>query len=229
MSASATPRRSVYAGASSKPGAGSPRRNSRPWQARCFTHPRAVNVLATITVVESDPTASASTIQHISMREESTMKTQETRENRPGSNRSGQSATDVRQGGEMSRNVARRNDLSSHFLFDPFDLMRSFLNQSRLSSPCESFSHRSDRGEWAPQIESFQRGNEFVVRADLPGLEQKDISVELKDDAVVIEGERSKQREEQEEGYYRSERTYGRFCRMVPLPGGTTPERAEGS
>jgi HSP20 family protein len=157
------------------------------------------------------------------------MKTQETRENRPGSNRSGQSATDTRQGGEMNRNVARRNDLSSHFLFDPFDLMRSFLNQSRLSSPWTAVSGRSDRGEWAPQIESFQRGNEFVVRADLPGLEQKDISVELKDDAVVIEGERSNQREEQEDGYYRSERSYGRFCRMIPLPEGAISDSAKAS
>ena len=73
---------------------------------------------------------------------------------------------------------------SSHFLFDPFDLMRSFLNQSRWASPWAAVNGRTDGGEWAPQIESFQRGNEFVVRADLPGLEQKDISVQLKDDPI---------------------------------------------
>jgi HSP20 family protein len=155
------------------------------------------------------------------------MKTHETRANRQGSNRSTQSATDIRQGRE-SNSLTRREQ--SHRAFDPFDLMRSFWNPSALSSPRSAWSPfgvRGDNSEWTPQIESFQRGNEFVVRADLPGLEQKDISVELKDDAILIEGERSNQREEQEEGYYASERSYGRFCRMIPLPEGAIADSAK--
>jgi HSP20 family protein len=156
------------------------------------------------------------------------MKTQETRENRQASNRSAQQ-TDTRQERESSRSLSRRNDLFGRSAFEPFDLMRSFLNQWPLGSPWVPLTGRSEKGEWAPQIESFQRANEFVVRADLPGMEQKDISVELKDDAIVIEGERSNEREEREEGYYSSERSYGRFCRMIPLPEGAIADSAKAS
>jgi HSP20 family protein len=153
------------------------------------------------------------------------MKTQETRENRQASGRAAQSATDVRQLREPSKDLWRRSDAAPRFL-DPFDLMRSFLNQWPLS-PLSPLVARSDRGEWAPQIESFQRGDEFVVRADLPGMQQKDITVEIKDDAIVIEGERSNEREERDEGYYSTERSYGRFCRMIPLPEGAIADSAK--
>jgi HSP20 family protein len=73
---------------------------------------------------------------------------------------------------------------------------------------------------WSPEIESFQRGDEFVVRADLPGLEKKDISVEVQDDAIVIQGERHSEHEDRRKGYFSSERSYGQFCRVVPLPEG---------
>jgi HSP20 family protein len=153
------------------------------------------------------------------------MKTQETRENRQASGRAAQSAADLRQGRESSRDLARRTDLAARFP-DPFELMRSFFNQWPLT-PLSPLVARSQLGEWAPQIESFQRGDVFVVRADLPGMKQKDITVEIKDDAIVIEGERSNEREEQHEGYYSTERTYGRFCRMVPLPEGAIADSAK--
>jgi HSP20 family protein len=73
---------------------------------------------------------------------------------------------------------------------------------------------------WLPEIESFHRGDEFIVRADLPGMKREDISVEVQDDALVIEGERNSDFEDREEGYYTSERSYGHFCRVVPLPEG---------
>lgn len=73
---------------------------------------------------------------------------------------------------------------------------------------------------WRPQIEAFQHGDEFVVRADLPGLEKKDVTVEVQDDTLIITGERTDQRQQDGRGYYSSERRYGRFCRVVPLPDG---------
>jgi HSP20 family protein len=160
---------------------------------------------------------------------EATMKTQETRENRSVSSRNAPSATETNLSRDPNRNLSRRNELFGPSTFDPFDLIRSFWNLSPAASPWSPFSGRSERGQWAPQIETVQRGNEFVVRADLPGLEQKDISVELKDDAIVIEGERSNEREQREEGYYASERSYGRFCRVVPLPEGAIGDSAKAS
>lgn len=86
---------------------------------------------------------------------------------------------------------------------------------------------REGLGLWAPQIETFQRGDEFVVRADLPGLNKDEVSVELTDEALTIQGERRQEHEEEREGYYRSERSYGSFYRVVPLPEGAIPESAK--
>jgi HSP20 family protein len=74
------------------------------------------------------------------------------------------------------------------------------------------------RGLWAPHVEVFERGNNIVVRADLPGLTRDDIDVEVDDDALIIRGERHSDVEDEQEGYYRSERSYGSFYRAIPLP-----------
>ena len=87
----------------------------------------------------------------------------------------------------------------------------------------------SGRGSalWSPQIETFQRGDQFVVRADLPGMKKENVNVELTDDSLTIEGERRDEREEDREGFYRSERSYGSFCRVVQLPEGAIAESAK--
>ena len=88
-------------------------------------------------------------------------------------------------------------------------------------------SGREAGGLWTPQIETFQRGNEFVVRADLPGLSKDDVKVDVTDDSVTLQGERREEHEEDREGYYRSERTYGSFYRVVPLPDGAITDSAK--
>ena len=70
------------------------------------------------------------------------------------------------------------------------------------------------------------RGQGRFVRADLPGLSKDDINVDITDDAIRIRGERQQEREENKEGYYRSERSYGSFYREVPLPNGVKREEA---
>jgi len=82
-------------------------------------------------------------------------------------------------------------------------------------------------GDWAPAIEAFQRGNEFVVRADVPGLSRDDLTVEVGEDALTIQGERKYDHEEEREGVYRSERSYGSFSRVVPLPEGAVADSAK--
>lgn len=81
--------------------------------------------------------------------------------------------------------------------------------------------------QWSPQVEVRQRGNELVIRADLPGMNKEDVNVELRDDAVIIQGERKEEHEDEREGWYRSERTYGSFHRTIPLPEGTITDSAK--
>lgn len=81
--------------------------------------------------------------------------------------------------------------------------------------------------EWSPQVEAFQRGDKFVVRADLPGMNKDDVKVEVENNLLTISGERTDESEENREGYFRSERSYGQFYRAIPLPEGVNAEQCD--
>jgi len=80
---------------------------------------------------------------------------------------------------------------------------------------------------WEPQVDVVQGEGRLVVRADLPGLSKDDVRVELTDEGLVLEGERRSEIEEEREGTYRSERSYGSFRRAIPLPEGFDASGAE--
>jgi HSP20 family protein len=82
---------------------------------------------------------------------------------------------------------------------------------------------------WAPAIETFRRGDRLVIRADLPGLSKDDVKVEVDGDLLAISGERHDEYEEDREDYYRSERSYGRFYRAIPLPDGVQADDCNAS
>lgn len=115
----------------------------------------------------------------------------------------------------------------------PFDVMRRFSeDMDRLFGRFAPWAVMPPFGEettvgWAPQLDVFERDQELVVRADVPGLGPDDIKVEVTDEAVVIEGERKEEREEKGGSVYRSERSYGRFYRRVPLPEGAKADEAK--
>lgn len=71
---------------------------------------------------------------------------------------------------------------------------------------------------WAPALEVFERDNKFVVRIDLPGLKKENVKIDVTHDELTIEGERKLAKEEKEEGFYRTERTYGTFYRRIAIP-----------
>jgi HSP20 family protein len=81
---------------------------------------------------------------------------------------------------------------------------------------------------WAPPVETFERGDRLVVRAELPGVSQQDVNVELTTEALIIEGERRRAHTEQGEAAYRSEMSYGRFHREIRVPPEVTrPDEAQ--
>ena len=85
----------------------------------------------------------------------------------------------------------------------------------------------SGRDVWAPAVEVYEQNNEFVVRADLPGLKKDDVTIDVNDNDLTISGERRQEHETDRGGVYRSERTYGSFYRTIPLPDGAMADQAK--
>jgi HSP20 family protein len=73
---------------------------------------------------------------------------------------------------------------------------------------------------WAPTLELFEKDNRLVARFEVPGMKKEDLHVEVHEGHLVVYGERRQEKEEKKEGFYRTEREYGRFYRTVPLPEG---------
>ena len=72
---------------------------------------------------------------------------------------------------------------------------------------------------WSPRLDVVEREGQLVVRADLPGISKEDIKVEVTDDMLTIQGERTHEEKVDREGCCYSECTYGSFYRGIPLPG----------
>jgi HSP20 family protein len=77
---------------------------------------------------------------------------------------------------------------------------------------------------WIPAMDLVETQDEFVLRADLPGMSENDVKVELEDNVLTIAGERKAEHEQRKEGYYRIERSSGHFSRSLTLPDGVDPE-----
>jgi HSP20 family protein len=78
---------------------------------------------------------------------------------------------------------------------------------------------------WSPAVDMVDRKDEIVLRADVPGLEQKDIQVDVENGMLTIRGTRQGEREAKEEDYYCCERWAGSFSRTIALPSGIEQDR----
>ena len=82
---------------------------------------------------------------------------------------------------------------------------------------------------WIPAMDLVETDEQFVLRADLPGLSEGDVNIELEDNVLTISGERKSEREERKEGYYRVERASGAFTRSLTLPEGVDADAVKAS
>ena len=73
---------------------------------------------------------------------------------------------------------------------------------------------------WVPAMDLVETADHFVLRADLPGMGQDDVKIELEDNVLTVTGERRAEHESDQEGYYRVERSFGSFQRSLTLPKG---------
>jgi HSP20 family protein len=77
---------------------------------------------------------------------------------------------------------------------------------------------------WMPPMDLLETDEHFVLRADLPGLKEDDVRIEVEDSTLTVSGERRSEHEANGEGYHRVERSFGSFSRSLTLPKGVDPE-----
>jgi HSP20 family protein len=77
---------------------------------------------------------------------------------------------------------------------------------------------------WAPAMDLIEAEDHYVLKADLPGVSEEDVAIEVENGLLTVSGERKAEHERAEKGFYRVERAFGRFQRQMTLPEGIDPE-----
>ena len=104
--------------------------------------------------------------------------------------------------------------------FDPLSSIRLFEDafSRALTEP------QSNR-PWSPSVDIYETGDELVLKADVPDVDQKDINVRVENQTLTISGERKFEQKEAGNGYHRIERNYGNFVRSFAVPNSFDTEK----
>ena len=116
--------------------------------------------------------------------------------------------------------------------YEPWGLLRRFnddvnqlFSESRNLPVTEGDRSSIVTSNWSPAVDIKEEDERFVLKADIPGVDPKDIDVSMEDGVLTIKGERKHESEEEAEGYKRVERSYGSFYRRFSLPDTADAER----
>lgn len=80
------------------------------------------------------------------------------------------------------------------------------------------------QGALKPRLDVSGSDNEYLISVELPGVDEKDLSIEVREDSLIIRGEKRHEHEDKGKGYYRMERSYGSFQRVLSLPDDSVQE-----
>ncbi len=109
--------------------------------------------------------------------------------------------------------------------WDPFrDLLRIQEEMNRAFDDRLAFRSSESMG-WTPACDIYEDGDEVVVRAELAGVEPKDVDIRFENGVLTLKGERKLEKEEKRENYHRVELSYGTFTRSFALPGTVDAEK----
>ena len=106
---------------------------------------------------------------------------------------------------------------------------RELRDMNRLFSTFFEPSTGAVMRRWTPAMDLVETEDNYVLRADLPGVSEGDVKIELDDNVLTISGERKSAHKEAKEGYYRVERAYGSFSRTLTLPEGVDADAISAS
>ena len=97
-------------------------------------------------------------------------------------------------------------------------LFNTFFDQPAASSAAR---------RWLPPMDLLETAEHYVLRADLPGLSDDDVTIQLQDNVLTVSGERTAEHEQEQQGYHRLERAFGAFSRSLTLPDGVDPDAVQ--
>lgn len=101
-------------------------------------------------------------------------------------------------------------------------LFNTYFDQPVTNGHGDTANHR-----WVPAMDLVESADHYVLRADLPGLSEEDVNIQLQDNVLTLSGERKAEHESKEKGYYRLERALGGFSRSLTLPEGVDPDAVQ--
>ncbi|HEX6459327.1 MAG TPA: Hsp20/alpha crystallin family protein [Thermoleophilaceae bacterium] len=78
-------------------------------------------------------------------------------------------------------------------------------------------------------MDLIEAEDHFLLKADLPGVSEEDVTIEVQDNVLTVSGERKAEHERKEKGFYRLERSFGRFSRSLTLPEGVDADAISAS
>jgi HSP20 family protein len=146
-------------------------------------------------------------------------------------NQTSQQSTSVQQ--QNQRGISRRQEYYPSrdlFSFSPFSMMRRLseeMDRAFASSFGLSRGYGGESSMWTPAVDVREHDNNLEIVAELPGMNKNDVKVQCTEEGIIIEGEKKREQESDEGGYHRTERSYGHFYRMIPLPQGADPDKAK--
>jgi HSP20 family protein len=117
------------------------------------------------------------------------------------------------------------NFLTRFERWDPFEELQTLRGRTdRLWA--QLTQDKTPLADWAPKTDVIETTNDIVLRAELPGMNEKDVDIQIENGVLTIKGERTAERELEEKGYRRIERDYGTFFRSFTLPVNIDAEKA---
>lgn len=114
---------------------------------------------------------------------------------------------------------------------------RGFFNlNDRFGSLFDSFFYPTHRHpdlesdwNWNPVVDIYEEEGNYVIKAEIPGVDKKDITIDIKDRTLTLKGERSSDSEVKDDNYYRRERCHGKFERSFSLPADVESDKIDAS
>ena len=129
---------------------------------------------------------------------------------------------------ELLKQEGSRGVLSKQRGESPFSLLRREVDNLFDNFWLEPFGMFKEwPSSFMPTVDVSEDDKEIRISAELPGIDEKNIDVTIRDSMLTIQGEKKQEEEEKEKGFYRKESSYGTFCRVVDLPAEVDENKAE--